>query len=109
MSDRMLQVNELLRDKLAHVFSQELEIPVDFFITITKVSASNDLRAAKVWLSVLPFDKARQGMAWVINHRKEVQRLLGKQTKKMKNTPILRFELDQSEQKSSEIYEIMDK
>ena len=70
MNDRMLQVNELLRSKLAHIFSLKLEIPVEFFVTITDVSASPDLRNATVYLSILPEKNQREGMAWIINNRK---------------------------------------
>ncbi len=86
MNDRMLQVNELLRSRLAHIFSLKLEIPVEFFVTITDVTASPDLRNATVYLSILPEKNQREGMAWIINNRKEIQRLLGKENKKrMKN------------------------
>ena len=104
----MLQVNELLRSKLAHIFSLKLEIPVEFFVTITDVSASPDLRNATVYLSILPEKNQREGMAWIINNRKEVQRLLGKETRKMKNTPKMLFKLDEQESRSQEIYDLID-
>lgn len=104
----MIQVNELLRDKLAHIFSIRLEIPVEFFVTVTRIVASNDLRNATVWLSILPNNKAREGMAWIVNHRKEAQRLLGKETRRMKNTPVLLFKHDDQEVRSHEIYDLID-
>ena len=108
MNDRMLQVNEVLRERLAHIFSIKLEIPVEFFVTIIRVNASPDLRNATVWISVLPKGKERDGMAWLINHRKEIQKILGVETKKMKNTPQLFFKLDMTGEKTQDIYDLMD-
>ena len=108
MNDRMIQVNELLRDKLAHILSLKVEIPVDFFVTVARVSASNDMRNATVWLSILPENNARSGIAWLVNHRKQIQRFLGQEVRRMKNTPKLLFKLDEQEKRSQEIYDLID-
>jgi ribosome-binding factor A len=103
MSHRIQQVNALLEQKLGEIFIKELEIPAEFFITIAKVDTAADLKTAKVWLSVLPFDKNHEAMAFIIRNRSLIQRELGKSWK-LKFTPKINFLLD----KTGEIVEEID-
>lgn len=103
----MIQLNEKIQHVLAELFSQEAEIPTEYFISITRIDCAPDLRTAKVFVSILPFDKSEEGLDWLINNRKTIQGLFGKKIK-IKYTPILKFIIDDSEQKADEIYSIMD-
>lgn len=107
MSDRMLQVNEKIQHALAEIFSLEAEIPKEYFISVTKVDCTADLRHAKVFVSILPFNKSQEGLDWLIENRKLIQGFFGNKIK-LKYTPILKFVIDESEQKAEEIYTIMD-
>ncbi len=104
----MSQINSLLMQALSEIFIEKMEIPFDFFITVTKAQSARDLKSAKIYLSVLPFNKSKEGMAWIINRRKIIQEYLGKQIN-LKYTPKLTFLHDDSEENASRIYEIMDK
>jgi len=103
MSDRMLQINEKLQHKLAEILSLRIEVPFDFFISVVRIDCSNDLKRAKAYLSILPFNKAEDGLAYMINHKGEIQKLLG-QNLNMKYTPILHYYLDETEEKTSQVY-----
>jgi ribosome-binding factor A len=107
MSERMLQVNSLLMEKLGEIFSQILEMPTEFFITISKVDTSSDLKTAKINLSVFPHDKSEDGLVFVIRHKRLIQKELGKRIK-LKYTPKLFFSIDNTEEKVDQIYRLMD-
>ncbi len=104
---RILQVNSMLQKALAEIISQNLEVPFDFFLTITRLDCGSDLKTAKVFVSVLPFSKAEEGIKFLVNNRHETQGLLGKKIK-LKFTPRLNFVLDDTEQTASEIYQTLD-
>lgn len=103
----MIQVNEKIQHVLAEIFSKEAEIPTDYFISVTKIDCAPDLRSARVFISILPFNKSEEGLEWLIDNRKIIQGLFGKKVN-LKYTPILRFVIDESEQAADEIYSIMD-
>lgn len=107
MTDRMLQINEKIHHLLAELFSQGIEIPVEFFISVTKISCAPDLRSAKVFVSILPFDKSEEGLQWLIDNRKQIQGLFGKKAN-LKYTPMLKFVIDESEEGADEIFSLMD-
>jgi ribosome-binding factor A len=107
MSDRMLQVNSLLQQTLARVLSEKIEIPFDFFVTISNIDCGSDLKTAKVFVSILPFNKSQEGVGFLIRKRHEIQAELGKNIK-LKFTPKLDFKLDESEQQAEEIFKTLD-
>lgn len=104
----MPQINEKVHHILAELFSQGIEIPVEFFISVVKVACAPDLRTAKVFVSILPFVKSEEGLQWLIDNRKQIQGLFGKKAN-LKYTPMLRFVIDESEEGADEIFSIMDK
>lgn len=107
MIDRMTQVNELIQHTLAEIFSQTLEIPFEYFVSVTRVSCSSDLKTARVFLSVLPFAKAEEGLAFIIRNKNYIQKLLGEKIN-IKFTPILHYCLDNTEEKATEVYKVID-
>ena len=104
---RMLQVNSMLRQTLAKILSENLEVPFDFLITITKVDCSPDLKNANIFVSILPFNKSKDGLTFLINSRHEIKDLLGKNIN-LKYTPKLTFIIDDSEEMANEIYSTLD-
>lgn len=104
---RIEQVNAELQKKLAEVFFQKLEIPPGLLLTVTRLDCSTDLKTAKAFISVLPFDRAEEGMRFLAKKRREIQSLFGKNIR-IKFTPILNFILDDSEETASKIYQELD-
>ncbi|MFH0988082.1 MAG: ribosome-binding factor A [Parcubacteria group bacterium] len=105
---RMEQINDLLQRKLAEMFSTDIEIPSEFFITITKVECAKNLKDADVWFSVLPFNQSEEALKFVIRIRKEIQRKLG-DIINLQFTPRLHYHIDETEQTADEIYQTLDK
>ncbi|MBI5077624.1 30S ribosome-binding factor RbfA [Candidatus Falkowbacteria bacterium] len=107
MFERVKRLNPFLQQQLAEIIAEKIEVPPDFLITVTKVDCGADMKAAKVFISVLPFDKARDGLVFLIQQRQEIQRLLAPKLK-TKFMPVLTFVLDETEETASRIYEVLD-
>ncbi len=103
----MPQVNEHIQKVLSELFSLEIEIPTEFFISISKVKCAPNLRSAQVFVSILPFDKASDGLDFLKKNRKLIQGLFGKKIN-LKYTPILKYEIDDTEERTDKIYSIID-
>lgn len=107
MADRMLQVNELVRQQLGEIINEEVELPPGAILTITRVDVSKDLRHAKVYVSILPDDKSREAFGVLVKERKNLQSILGSRVS-LRNTPRIRFATDDSEQEASEMDQLLD-
>jgi len=106
----MRRVDEAIREVLGDVLQRgELKDPRIGFATITAVRTSADLRHARVLVSVLPTDDADpsatvDGLASAHGY---IQRRVGEELK-LRNTPTLRFELDETIDRALRIQEILD-
>lgn len=105
--DRMLQVNSMLQKALGEIISQKLETPFDLLITVSLVKCGADLKTASVFVSILPFNKSKEGLAFLINHRHEIRGLLGKHIH-LKFTPTLTFKIDDREEFTDDMYSKLD-
>ena len=105
---RLLQVNSLLHKNISQIMAERIEVPQNSLITVTRVACGADLKEARVFVSILPFAKAEEGLAFLFRKRNEIQKLLG-QTLKMKFTPKILFFLDDTEETASQIYSELDK
>lgn len=102
-------INESLHQYLAEIFSTSIEIPLDMFITIRKVHVTTDLSTAKVFISVLPFDKLKDGMAFLVNNKGLIKKHLGAKIKNWRSMPELRFVPDITEEEVSKVHNIIEK
>lgn len=110
MSRRIDRVNELLRQEISRLLALQIKDPrLGGVISITRVSTSNDLRAAQVFLSVMgdettkraALDGIRSAAAFM---RRELRRRLT-----LRYTPFLTFTLDESLEEAEHILGIMDR
>lgn len=106
MTNRMPQVNSLIQKKLGEIFIQNLEIPSDFLITISKVAIAPDLKTGKVYLSILPFVQSKKALSFIINQRNEIRHELAKKIK-LKYTPKLTYHIDDTQERVAEIEKLM--
>src|SRR3954454_18064056 len=93
---RMRRVNEAIREILGDAIATELKDPRIGFVTVTEVNTSPDLRAARVYVSVLGSDEERESS--LAGLRSAHGFLQGKiaGSMRMKRTPTLTFEYDES-------------
>ncbi len=109
-SQRLVRVNELIRREIAANMSQfargtDINLAA---VTITRVSVTANLRSAQVWVSVLRTGPSLEGtepangdqerqrvLSMLLDRRREIQAHLAR-TLKIKYTPRLFFEIDDS-------------
>ena len=91
----MRRVNEAVREVVS-AHTSELKDPRIGFVTVTSVDTSPDLRYARVYVSVLGDEPARERALEGLNSsRGFLQAKVGEELR-MKRTPTLRFEYDPS-------------
>ena len=109
MSQRSNQVGEELRKIISKIFLEDLADPKIGFVTITRVEATEDLKHAKVFYSVLGDEKQKKLTAEAIaDHARYIKRLAVERIN-MKFAMDFRFELDQSIEASFKLGEIFKK
>jgi ribosome-binding factor A len=106
MSERMIKVNDLLRDLVAGAFISELSLKPGVFLTIAKVTTSRDLRYATIAVSVFPEGEEQYVRTALKNDRRILEKAVhGKLY--MKPMPRLRFAIDGTEQKADEVEKLL--
>lgn len=104
---RIAQVNEFIRKELASLLNREIEFPPGNLVTITKVDTAADLKAAKVWLSILPAEQQNAILHLLAKKRGHLQRLLNPRLR-LRNTPVISFAIDETEERASRIEHLLD-
>jgi ribosome-binding factor A len=105
--DRMRRVNEAVREVLSVAIGTELKDPRIGFVTVTSVSTSPDLRHAHVYVSVLGDERQRaESLAGLASSRGYLQRRVATDLR-LKHTPQLAFEYDDSTDRGMRISELL--
>ncbi|MDX6607550.1 MAG: ribosome-binding factor [Solirubrobacterales bacterium] len=104
----MRRVNEAIREILGDAIATELKDPRIGFVTVTEVDTSPDLRAARVFVSVLGSEEEREDS--LAGLRSSHGFLQGKIASgmRMKRTPTLTFEYDESTERGYRITRLLD-
>ena len=91
------RVNEAVREELSKIIREEIKDPrIAMMTSVTSVIVAPDLKTCRVMISVLGDDqKKKDTMAGLKSAEGFVRRMLAK-TLNLRNTPELRFELDES-------------
>jgi ribosome-binding factor A len=105
---RMRRVNEVIREVLAAAIATDLKDPRIGFVTITHVETSPDLRSARVYVSVLGGpDERERTLAGLRSAHGFLQGRINAELR-MKRTPTLSFEYDDSLERGARISELID-
>lgn len=104
----MRKVNEGIREVISNALTGSARDELAGFVTVTDVSTSPDLRHASVFVSVLGSDADRESSLETLEGlRIELQTEIASHLR-MKFTPILNFEYDESVQRASHVNELID-
>jgi ribosome-binding factor A len=105
---RMRRVNESIREILGDAIATEVKDPRIGFVTVTEVDTSPDLRTARVYVSVLGSPEERESS--LDGLRSSHGFLQGKiaGAMRMKRTPTLTFEYDESVDRGDRITRLLD-
>jgi ribosome-binding factor A len=105
---RIRRVNEAMRAVLSDAIATEIKDPRVGFVTVTGVKTSPDLRHARVYVSVLGDDAARDGtMQGLRSAHGFLQGRLASELR-LKHTPALTFEYDDTVDRGMRISQILD-
>src|SRR5689334_23894528 len=107
MADRMRRVNESIRQVLSEGVGQ-LKDPRIGFVTVTGVETSPDLRHAHVYVSVLGNDEEKSAALEGLNSSAGFLQSKVGQELRMKRTPTLEFQYDDSIDRGMRISELLD-
>ena len=104
---RMRRINEVLREVIGAAIA-ELSDPRIGFVTVTSVETSPDLRAAKVFVSVLGSDEEREEtMVGLRSSHGVIQSKIAAETR-MKRTPTLSFRYDETVEQGIRISQLLE-
>jgi ribosome-binding factor A len=109
MSQRTDRVADQLRCELAELFLREVRDPRVALATISRVQVARDLGHARIWISVLGDETARQQTMEGIEHAKGFLRSQIGRRLKLRVTPELAFELDRGAEYLQDMTELLDK
>src|SRR3954463_10330537 len=91
---RMRRINEVLREVVGAAIASDLSDPRIGFVTVTSVETSPDLRAAKVFVSVLGDEQAREETLAALRSPHGLLQPRTAAETRMKPTPTLTFHYD---------------
>jgi ribosome-binding factor A len=104
----MRRVDEAVREVLSDGIATQLHDPRVGFVTVTGVKTSSDLRHARVYVSVLGDQEAREAsLAGLRSAHGFLQGLLASELK-LKHTPALTFSYDESIDRGMRISHLLD-
>ena len=109
-TQRMIRINEEIRRAISETIKTGIKDPrvQDVLVSIVEVDATNDLKTAKIYVSVLADEEKRnevmEGLETAGGYiRRELARKVN-----LRNTPELLFRLDNSIEYSAKIFKKID-
>ena len=94
--NRLNRIDEEYKKELSHIIDQELKDPnITGMISVTKVKVTNDLKYAKISVSILNAKDMKATLAGLKRSSGFIRTELAKRIN-LRNTPELIFELDES-------------
>jgi ribosome-binding factor A len=106
---RMRRVDLALRAVLSEAISTELSDPRLGFVTVTAVKTSPDLRHARVYVSVLGTDAERELSLEALAAAHGVLQARIAASMRLKHTPTLTFDYDDSVERGMRISQLIDR
>jgi ribosome-binding factor A len=104
---RMQRVNEALREVLSTVIGRGVKDPRVGFVTVTGVEATNDLRQARVFVSIMGDDAQREESLRGLRSAEGFLQGVINDELHLKRTPALEFVYDESVDRGFRINELL--
>jgi ribosome-binding factor A len=106
-SIRRARIASQLREEISRIIQFDLKDPRIGFLSVLSVEPTVDLKECKVYVSIMGKEsQQRTSMRGLEAARGKIQSLLIRQIR-LRETPILRFILDESHQKSQAIEDVI--
>ncbi len=104
---RMRRVDEAMRAVLSETITKDLLDPRVGFVTVTSVKTSPDIRHARVYVSILGNNAEREASLEGLRSAHGFLQARVAQQLRLKHTPTLQFDYDDSIDKGMRITEIL--
>jgi ribosome-binding factor A len=108
MSFRIEKINQLIRELLSKLIQKEISFKPEVFVTVFKVDTAKDLSHTKIFLSVFPIKERNYAIKTLEKETFHLQKEMNRELH-LRIFPKLRFVLDNTQEKASEIEEIIEK
>lgn len=106
---RSERVADLIKMEIADILMKKIKDPRVGFVTVTGVDVSEDIRYAKVYVSIMEEEGLKKKtLAGLNNASNFIRNELGKRLV-MRRIPELVFKIDNSLEQAAHIFEILDK
>ncbi len=108
MRQRTDRIDQLLREEIGRLITEEVADPRVGFVTVTRVETTPDLRHARVWVSVIGQPNERREAITALGRAMPfVRRELGR-TLRIKRIPDLHVELDDTAERGTRVLQLLD-
>lgn len=107
-SQRLTRINEEMRKEISEIIRTEIKDPAvqDAMISVISVDTTNDLKTAKVYISVLQDNKKQEVLAGLQKAQGYIRREVAHRIN-LRNTPELLFKLDESIERGIEMSKLI--
>lgn len=96
MKDRVLRVNEIIKEEVSKILLREVDFPPEIMVTVVEVDTSADMKYSKIFINILPSGKKDDLIMKIVNSNAgRVQAMLIKHLN-MRFVPRISFVLDKS-------------
>lgn len=106
-SDRILKVNELIKQELGNIILKEMEFPKDMLVTVTRVETSSNLIQAKVYISTIPISQLPKVLQILNKKVFDIQQVLNKRLK-MRPIPKIKFTEEKETKRAEKVERLLE-
>lgn len=106
MSHRKEKINSLLEQEIGKIILREIDIPPGVLATVVEVKTTEDLKEAKVFISILPFDKSQKILEILNKNIYFIQQILNKELR-MRPVPKIAFRIDSSMEEIDKVEKLL--
>lgn len=104
---RQKRVSELIKREISVILQQDIQDPRIGFVTVTKVIVTQDIKHAKVLVSIFGDDTAKKtSMEAITRSLGKIKQMLASRVK-LRYMPTIQFQLDTSIEYSAHINELI--
>ena len=107
-SQRLTRINEEMKKEISEIIRTEIKDPAvkNVMISVVGVDTTNDLKTAKVYISVLQDNKKQEALTALMKAQGYIRREIARRIN-LRNTPELLFRLDESIERGIEMSKLI--
>jgi len=107
MTNRLKQVNELIKEELGKIILQEVEFPKENLVTISRTDTAPNLSESRVYVSVIGKDQD-QVLSLLKRKIYDIQHILNRRLN-MRPIPKIVFRMEKETERAAKVEELIEK